>query len=111
MTTATANEAKTIAGTIRRQIMAGDFWCLAACGARDYVALDRNDDRRGGLMFRVTITPRKFHKVIIELTHLDEYRVRLVKITRPSYAVTTVQERGGVYCDNLADIVYNMCNK
>ena len=107
----TVTEASTIAGTIRRQIMTGDFWCLAACGARDYVALDETDERRGGLMFRVTITARKFHKVIIELTHMDEYRVKLVKIARPSYAVETVEEHDGVYCDMLADIVYSMCNK
>ncbi len=108
MTTATEN--LTIANTIRRQIMAGDYWCLAACGAREYVALDENDERQGGLMFRVTVTPRKFHKIIVELTHSDEYLVKLIKIQRPSYTATTVEEHG-CFCDNLAEVVYSMCNK
>ena len=103
-------EASTIAGTIRHQIMASDYWCLAACGAREYVALDENAERQGGLMFRVTITARKFHKVIIELTHGDEYLVKLVKIQRPSYTATTVEEHG-CCCDNLAEVIYSMCNK
>jgi len=110
MTTAIQNENLATAKTIRQQIMTGDFWCLAACGARDYVILDADDNRRGGLMFRVTIKPRTFHKIIIELTHMDLYLVKLVKIKR-DYSVETVEECDGVYCDMLAEIVYHMCNK
>jgi len=104
-------EQRQIAGTILNQIKAADVWCLPACGARDLVALDRNDDRRGGLMFRVTITsPRTFHKIIIELTHMDEYKVQRVKIKRGTYEVI-VEEEETCYCDQLAAVVYGMCNK
>ena len=100
----------TIAQNICDQIIASNHWCLAACGAREYVALDANAERQGGLMFRVTITARKFHKIIIELTHGDEYLVKLIKIQRPSYTVITIEEHGCL-CDNLAEVVYSMCNK
>ena len=104
-------ETQQIANTIRSQIKAADFWCLAACGARDYIALDANEDRRGGLMFRVTITsPRTHHKIIIELTHLDEYKVQRVKIKRVTYEVI-IEEETTCYCDNLAAVVYGFCNK
>ncbi len=100
-----------IANTIRQQIKAADIGCLPACGARDLMALDRNNDRRGGLQFRVTITsPATFHKIIIELTHLDEYLVKRIKIKRGSREVI-VEEEAGCYCDNLAATVYGMCNK
>ncbi len=108
MTTATMTQ--TIAKTIREQIMAGDYWCLAACGARSYVALDENSDRRGGLSFRVTINPRLFHKIIIELTHMDEYKVTLWGGKRQVLKGGVVKEVT-CFCDNLAEVVYTLCNK
>jgi hypothetical protein len=100
-----------IAKTIRDQIKAADFWCLAACGARDLIALDATDERRGGLKFRVTITsPQTKHYIIIELTHMDEYKVQRIKIKRGTYEVI-VEEETTCYCDNLAEVLYRMCNK
>ena len=113
MTTATQDrtEQQQIALTIREQIKAADFWCLPACGARDLKYLDATEDRRGGLQFRVTITsPQTKHYIIIELTHMDEYKVQRVKIKRGTYEVI-VEEETECYCDNLAATVYGMCNK
>jgi hypothetical protein len=99
-----------IAGTIMCQITTGDPWCLMACGARDYVVLDANDDRRGGLMFRVTIKPRLFHKIIIELTHLDEYKVILWGGKRNAIRGHFIESREA-WCDTLAETVYDLCNE
>jgi len=98
-----------IAQTIINQIKASDRWCLAACGARDYTGLDTNEDRRGGLMFRVTINPRLFHKIIIELTHLDEYEVILWGGRRKCVDGEEVESREA-WCDTLAETVYELCN-
>ncbi len=100
-----------IAMNIRAQINTSDRWCLVACSARDFIALDSNNDRRGGLQFRVTITsPRTFHKIIIELNHLDEYEVQRVKIKRVTYEVV-VEEEMVCSCDYLAEVIYEMCNR
>jgi len=99
-----------IADTIRRQISGTDKWCLAACGAREYVALDNNSDRRGGIQFRVTIKPRTYHKIVIELTHMDSYRVQLFKISWKTYEAT-VEREAECYADELAQTVYDFCNK
>lgn len=104
-------ETQQIAITIRNQIMAADRWCLAACGARLYAALDANKDRRGGLRFRVTITsPSTHHLIFIELTHMDEYKVQRIKIKRGSYE-RIIEEETTCYCENLAEVVYGFCNK
>jgi hypothetical protein len=73
-----------IALTIRDQIKAGDFWCLPTCGARDFIALDATDERRGGLKFRVTITRGTKHYIIITLTHMNEYHVQRIKLVNPT---------------------------
>lgn len=100
-----------IATNIRSQIMTADRWCLAACGARDYGTLDANKDRRGGLQFRVTITsPSTYHLIYIELTHTDEYKVKRIKIKRGSRERIT-EEETMCDCDNLAAVIYRMCNK
>jgi hypothetical protein len=103
------NEQAQIAQTIIQQIKAGDAWCLAACGARDNVALDANDDRRGGLMFRVTINPRLFHKIIIELTWMDEYKVILWGGRQKCVDGAEVESREA-WCETLAKTVYDLCN-
>ncbi|MHC4296496.1 MAG: hypothetical protein ACYS7Y_04285 [Planctomycetota bacterium] len=109
MTTAVQENQRHIAQTIIAQIKAADYWCLAACGARDYIALDENEDRRGGVMFRVTINPRLFHKVIVELTHMDEYKVTLWGGKRQALKGAVVEEVE-CFCDNLAEVVYTLCN-
>lgn len=101
---------KHIAQTIRQQIIAADKWCLAACGARDYVVLDENENRQGGLMFRVTIRPRLFHRILVELTWADEYKVTLWGERRSAVCGTEI-ESVECYCDNLAEVVYGLCNK
>ena len=104
-------ETQQIANTIRDQIKTADRWCLPACGARDLLALDATEDRRGGLKFRVTITsPRTKHYIVIELTHLDEYLVKRIKIKRGTYEII-IEEEETCYCDTLAATVYGMCNK
>jgi hypothetical protein len=103
------NNQRQIAETIMCQITTGDAWCLAACGARDYMTLDANEDRRGGLMFRVTINPRLFHKIIIELTHLDEYKVILWGGRRKCVEGKEIESREA-WCDTLAETVYELCN-
>ncbi len=100
-----------VAETILRQIIEADKWCLPACGARDMGALDQLNGRRGGLQFRVTITsPNTFHKIIIELTHWDEYKVQRIKIKRGTHEVI-VEESIICQCDSLAAVVYGFCNK
>lgn len=110
-----------IANTIRKQIMAGDFWTLAACGARDYIAypagqkwvgLGGFDSDLGGLRFRVTITsPRTRHEVFVTLAGDDTYRVALCKITRGKAELKVIEEHDDIYCDQLAECVYSCCNK
>lgn len=99
-----------IAQTIINQINVGDRWCLAAVGARDYVALDANENQRGGIMFRVTINSRLFHKIIIELTHSDEYKVVLWGGKRQCVAGEEIESRL-TWCDTLAKTVYDLCKE
>jgi hypothetical protein len=97
-----------IALTILRQARAGQPLNLAAVGARDYVALDANANRRGGVMFRVTIKRHLFHKIIVELTHLDEYNVILWGGARKAVDGEIIEERMA-WCDTLADTIYDLC--
>lgn len=98
--------AQDIARTILKQIKAADFWALGACGARQYVALDN------GVQFRVTITsPRTHHKIRIHLNAMDTYDVERIKIKRGSYEVIIEESAEGIYADQLAGVVYRMCNK
>jgi hypothetical protein len=104
------DEQRQIAATIIEQIKAGDKWCLAACGARDFVSLDAGEFRRGGVMFRVTINPRLFHKIIIELGRFDEYRISLWGGRRKCIDGEELDSRTA-WCDTLSDDVYEMCNE
>lgn len=101
-------EQKQIAETIMCQITTGDAWCFAAVGARDYMALDANEVRRGGLMFRVTIKPGQTHKIVIDLTNDDLYYVNLIRIRG-----TEVFHEGDEECDceTLAKTVYKLCHQ
>lgn len=106
----TMTDQKQIAETIMCQITSGDAWCFAAVGAQDYMALDANEDRRGGLMFRVTINPRLFHKIIIELTPLDEYKITLWGGKRRCVDGKKIESRAA-WCDTLAETIYDLCNE
>jgi hypothetical protein len=100
-----------IAATIHDQIKAADKWCLMACGARDLAAMARTDARQGGLRFRVTITgPQTKHYIVVELTHQDEYKVQRVRVKRGTHEII-VEREAFCYCDNLAEVIYGMCNK
>jgi len=104
------SDERQIALTIREQIHVGDEWCLATFRAHSFVALDVNDDRRGGLMFRVTIKPRLFHKIIIELTHLDEYKVILWGGHRSPIRGEEIESCSAM-CDTLAETIYSLCHE
>lgn len=98
-----------VAKTILCQIRTGDKWALAACGARDYVA-DEN-----GVTFRVSITSARVrHYITITLTPADTYTVERIYLpSRGKQANRRIVEETveGVYCDNLAEIVYSLCHK
>ncbi|MHC4299606.1 MAG: hypothetical protein ACYS7Y_20190 [Planctomycetota bacterium] len=105
------NEQQQIAETIRRQIIAGDRLAMMAWGATKLVALDANEDRRGGLMFQVCIRRQRFHKVIIELTHLDEYRVHIWGGRRKCVDGRFLESMDGCYFDNLVEVIDGLCNR
>jgi ureidoglycolate hydrolase len=60
-------------------------------------------------MFRVTIKRNLFHKVLVELTHDDEYKVTLWGGKRKAINCGTI-EVVECCCENLADVVYDLCN-
>jgi len=77
-----------------------------ACAARDFVG---DDDR---LWFRVSIAPRKFHKIEVVLDPSDTYTVKLYLISNKIGSDYIVEdEREGVYADSLNEVVYRMCNR
>lgn len=104
------NEQQQIAETTRRQIIAGDPLALMSWGTSGMIALDRNKDRRGGLMFRVRIRRQRFHKIIIELTHLDEYKV-ICWGGRRRCVDGRVLEETTACCDNLTEVIDNLCER
>ncbi len=103
-------EQQQIAETIRRQMLTGNRLVLMTIGARQLAALDANEDRRGGLTFRVTIRRQRFHKVLVELTHLDDYKVTLWGGRRHSLNGRVLEETT-CQCDNLADVVNDLCER
>ena len=95
-----------IANTILKQIKAADKWALAACGFRQPVATEN------GVQFRVSITsPSTKHYIKITLDPSDTYTVERIKVKRGSYEIINEAEISGVYCDQLASVVYNFCHK
>ena len=95
-----------IAKTILSQCGVEQLSCLVAVGARDYVALDANKNRKGGVMFRVTISPGRCHKIIVELTHHDEYNVILWGGKRSALNGERLESRLA-WCETLGDTVYD----
>ena len=74
-----------------------------ACGARQPMS---DKDR---LVFCVTIQPNAKHKIEVTLDPADTYTVKLYKIRGTK--VTIEKENESVYCENLSDVIYSMCNK
>ena len=76
-------------------------------GAKDFVALngesvtDHGESIRGGLMFRATT--KRGHKVIVELTFMDTYRVVVGK--QHGVKWTELHRHEDIYCDQLGVIV------
>ena len=108
-----ATQRREVAHTILAQLRAdGPLGVLAACGARDFLALDSDSYGLGGLDFRVTITsPRTRHHVRVLLAADDTYTVLRLKVKRGSYEVEEEERHEGVYADQLAAVVYGTCNK
>lgn len=104
------NEQQQIAETTRRQIITGDRLALMAWGASGMIALDANESRRGGLMFRVCIRQHRFHKIVVELTHLDEYKVTIWG-GRRQVVHGRVLEETTACCDNLTEVIDDLCNR
>lgn len=93
------NETMSIAKTILGQIKSLDRLFLMACGANNYAALSTNENRAGGLAFKVRgIKHTGWCK--IELTYLDTYRIYFINKKRE--IVKSVDE---CYCDQLVQIL------
>ena len=75
-----------------------------AVGARDVVV----DDTKGYLHFRVTKKHGDFRKIIVQLTPMDTYDVKLVKIKRGTYETITEHEVTDIYAESLSEIIYDM---
>jgi hypothetical protein len=91
----------TVANTIWRQISLGT---KMACGAREQMG------DADSLTFRVTISRGVTHKVKVQYNKgADDYTVILYRIRGTN--VTEQEKHKGVYCDNLSDVIYRMCNK
>ena len=75
-----------------------------AVGARDVVV----DDKKGYLHFRVTKKHGDFRKIIVQLTPMDTYDVKLVKIKRGTYETITEHEVTDIYAESLSEIIYDM---
>lgn len=95
----TLNETMYIAKTILGQIKSLDRLFLMAVGANNYAALSTNDNRAGGLEFKVRgVKHTGWCK--IELTYLDTYRIYFINKKRE--IVKSVEE---CYCDQLVQIL------
>ena len=77
-----------------------------ACGARD--AAKGMEGGNYYLSFKVTIKRGSSHFVKVLLIN-DEYTVILIR-TRGT-KVTEVERHEGIYCDQLSEVIYHMCNK
>ena len=75
-----------------------------AVGARDIVV----DDETGYLHFRVTKKHGDFRKIIVQLTPMDSYDVKLVNINRRSFDTITEHDVQGIYAEDLSSTIYDM---
>ena len=92
------------ATTIWQQISTGT---KMACGAREPSA--GTDNNRPYLCFKVTITKGVSHRIQVWLEPNDTYTVAL--LAQRKFVVKEVERAEDIYCDNLSEIIYRMCNK
>lgn len=99
MSTATTNNTMELAKEILNQINCGDRWFLPAVGANHFAAIAQKDGFVGGLEFKVNgLNHKGWAK--IRLTWMDEYEISFINRNRD--IVKTV---GGVYCDELMEVL------
>ena len=103
-TTTTNNETMQVAKTIVQQIPIMD---KMAVGYRKPIALDQNENRRGGLSFSVNSRSRF---VRVELQWNDTYKVTYFRVKRTKTSIDHVElaQATDVYCDCLGTTIYNM---
>ena len=95
-------EQRMVAKTIVDQIKAFDVTALMAYGAKDFVALTQDSNRRGGLMFKVNGLRHKGW-VEINLTWADLYQVKTSRIRKGERIYR--DERDEVYFDELVTVL------
>lgn len=78
-----------------------------ACGARE-ASVDV-DGSKPYLRFRVTIKPNQRHFIRVWLEPSDTYTVSLVSFRNNE--MKEVERADDIYCDNLSEVIYHMCNK
>jgi hypothetical protein len=111
-----AEQDHSIAATIRRQIMAGDYWCLARWGAHRFMAVPEMPDpktkrspNQGGLTFVVKCKDfGPLWRILIWLEWSDTYRVQ---IRKGDASLEVFYEVDDVYCDILAQVVDSICKR
>lgn len=78
-----------------------------ACGARE--AMVDVDEGKPYLCFKVTIKPGTRNAIKVWLEPSDTYTV--VLIAQRKFEVKEVERKEDIYCDNLSEVIYRMCNK
>jgi hypothetical protein len=96
------NFALEVAKTIASQIPVMD---KMAIGYREPQMLAQNDERSGGLNFRVN-SNRKYCDV--ELTYMDTYRVTYFRFKRGTNERIVLASSDDVYCHELGTTLYSM---
>lgn len=99
-----------VANTIKKQIMAGDYWALARWGANQYIGYSEGNDGfngayiLGGLGFKIR-TPKypRGVRVTIYLNGMDTYDIRICRINGTN--LTELDFVENIYCDQLAEVI------
>lgn len=89
----------TIAKTIWSQISVST---KMACGAREPMALEN------GLVFFV-LSGKASKRIRVLLNAMDTYDIELLKTT--VHGLHLVESKAGIYCDQLSEVIYHICNK
>lgn len=92
-----------VANTIKQQI---GVKTLMACGARNFLASATS------LEMEVLEDARAVIKLLtVTLNGKDLYDVELVVLSMRHMSRTVIEEKTDIFCENLSDVVYRMCNK
>ncbi len=92
-----------IANTILEQLGGSPAQLRLMIGARDIVALDENDRRRGGVQFGWPATRGTWNKVCVALAWNDTYTVTFYEI-RGSDIKREGESRADIYADGLTPL-------